>query len=106
MWSAGRRLSPIARRKETPSHGVSGGLAGRSGSFARSRVSRRSAPLVGERDEEGDEGLPGADTKNTGDDARLHARIWAARGSDLERRARRDIMRPTTGGDRCQQDFA
>src|SRR6185312_6467167 len=26
MWSAGRRLSPIARRKETPSHGVSGGF--------------------------------------------------------------------------------
>jgi len=49
MWSAGRRLSPIARRKETPSHGVSGGLAGRPGSLARSRVSRRSAPLVGER---------------------------------------------------------
>ena len=27
MWSAGRRLPPIARRKETPSHGVSGGLS-------------------------------------------------------------------------------
>jgi hypothetical protein len=32
QWSAGRRLPPIARRKETPSQGVSGGFASRSGS--------------------------------------------------------------------------
>ena len=63
MWSAGRRLSPIARRKETPSHGVSGGLAGRSGSFARSRVCRRSAPLGGAEICNCEEGLPGADQR-------------------------------------------
>jgi hypothetical protein len=63
VWSAGRRLPPIARRKETPSHGVSGGFASRSGSLARSRVCRRSAPLEGERDVKCHEGLPEADTK-------------------------------------------
>jgi hypothetical protein len=50
-WSAGRRLSPIARREETPSQGVSGGRADRPGSRSQGfRVSRRSAPLgFGER---------------------------------------------------------
>ena len=62
MWSAGRRLVPIARDEETP-HSVSGGLAGRSGSLASSRVSRRSAPLGGAEICNCEEGLPGADQR-------------------------------------------
>src|SRR5690242_10191970 len=57
-WSAGRRLPPIARRKETPSQGVSGGFASRSGGLANPRVCRRSAPLGGERDDDGSDGVP------------------------------------------------
>ena len=64
MWSAGRRLVPIARDGETPSHGVSGGLAGRSGARSQAlRVSRRSAPLGGAEICNCEEGLPGADQR-------------------------------------------
>jgi hypothetical protein len=44
---APRGASPLRKRRGHASPGVSGGLAGRSGSLARSRVSRRSAPLIG-----------------------------------------------------------
>ena len=70
-WCAGRRLVPIARDEETPSHGVSGCLADRPGARSQAlRVCRRSAPLgsAGCRCERGPaRGRP----NNTGDDACL-----------------------------------
>ena len=53
---------------------VSGGFADRPGSLASSRVCRRSAPLDGGRELQFREGLPGADSKNTGDESRLGAK--------------------------------
>jgi hypothetical protein len=82
MWSAGRRLSPIARRKETPSHGVSGGLAGRSGSDRKlPRLPALRSPH-GERDEVAELRLTRGRSKNTGDGARLASK-WNHRGALL-----------------------
>jgi hypothetical protein len=71
VWSAGRRLSPIARRRRRLHYGVSGGLAGRSGSDRKlPRFPALRSPR-GSEDLECEEGLPGADIKNTGDESRL-----------------------------------
>src|SRR5579875_255506 len=70
-----RREAPFPDRKGKgdafPEGVSSGGLAGRPGSLASSRVSRRSAPLEGAEMWTADEGLPGADRKNTGDESCL-----------------------------------
>ena len=70
QWSAGRRLPPIARRKETPSQGVSGGFASRSGSDRKlPRLPALRSPRKGS--EELDFGLRRTRrrSKNTGDGA-------------------------------------
>jgi len=61
QWSAGRRVPPIARGNGTLARRPTGWLR-RSpiGSFARSRVCRRSAPLFGSAMRNGNDGSPGA----------------------------------------------
>ena len=59
----------IANGEDKPQKGYVGRLAGRSGGFARLRVSRRSAPLALGREEKIEtDGVPGA-ANNTGDGA-------------------------------------
>jgi len=60
--SAGRRLPPIARRKETPSS-VSGGLADRSGASQAPRLPALCSPFSGARNCNSHYGVPGVDQR-------------------------------------------
>ena len=72
-WSAGRRLSGIATGEDTPSQGVSGGFASRSGGLANLRVSRRSIPSALARRRKREGRRPRA-VNNRGDESRLNRR--------------------------------
>jgi len=74
-WSAERRLPPIARREETFVRRLTGRCRSRSGVRSQGpRACRRSIPsLFGDGIRDLKEGLPRADSKNTGDVACLDA---------------------------------
>src|SRR6185312_16071297 len=86
QWSAGRRLPPIARRKETPRKRL-----GRPRQPLRGLANPASAgaplPSTRERDVEGDEGLPGADQRAR---AMNHVSV-VLRCSARQRRASKDL---------------